>query len=567
MNEVLFVTNLIYKNIVYKLYLINGKYEIECLNNKVDNNSIDELKKIILSKHTMNDKIKNSKIIIPSTIIFSTGVFLGIILNKNIEKLKIENEFNIDIDTIQSEILTNENINDFDEDLFLKYVSAIYSNPNLTEDDKKFFVERFKYINENKNFVNKQEILNTVNKIQIIRHDYDKGTILGDFQIQEGIPTINLYSKATEETLIHEIYHALKYNKYYWDTVYYYNGNFIGSDEYNLLSNEEKNQCEKKNIVGNMIEEAHTSILTAAEEDTENINIPYYKEVYIYKIYEKIFGKENMEKNMLAPNQVVGFLNNLLSLGCTKEEAILITARLDLYNTLTYQQNENLDLSYLTYQICDDLTFVYNKKYNDINDPLLNITILSLTNNLNFDITTEIESDFYFPELFKKISKKELTINQYLDDIIIVNYATNYGVNNIYIDYFSNDCPRVCVEVNNYDKIILNIDGQDVTYFNTIGDSETAQYIYKLYTDYYEFALNQYGNDSNYACFFACIYANQSINIEQKAELLDYYDIWQKVLITEEDSRKVLLLADYNKIKSVFNNIIQEQELDKNYLK
>lgn len=572
--EEVFITKIKYKDIEFSIFMQEGKIIVKSkpdvakeLKQEVEKLVYDKFK---TKKDDLNIKTPNQIFyghLLAGSVGLIAGTLIGTFLKEDIETLKQKNKYNINLDTMQYEM--GMETATFDDELFSKYVFAVYSNPNLTEEDKKEFVKRFNYINENKNSINKEEILNTLSTISVIRNDYDYPTnanILGEFKIINGKPVIALYEKATHETFIHEIYHALTYNTYYWDDVYFYNGQFLGTKEYSLLSLEEQQKCQKTEILGNMIEEAHTSILTAYEENTEKLNISYQQEVYIYKMYEKILGKENLEKDMLSANPVVGFLNGLLDIGCTKEEAIKIVADLDLYNTLKHNP-KNLDLSYLTYQICDNLAYVYQKKYGNIDDSLLNITILSLTNNLNLDYAKEFENDFYNPELFNKIYTKKLTINNYLEPSIIANYGTNFRVNNIYIDYFSSSIPQVVVEATNYDQILLNVEGNEINFVGTQGDSDTSQYLYKLYTDYYTYAVNQFEKGENYAIFFAAIYANQSLAIEQKVELLDYYENWNEYIFFNENNqtkqaRKILLLEDYDTIKAYFQNLSFENKIE-----
>lgn len=561
-----FITKIRYKEIDFYIYEINGNIVIKTLN-PVSKDLILEVKNLVYDKNTI--KTDNSKKYKKRFYIFEAtmalGIFIGTYSNKEIDSLKYND--NVIKNAKDEMLLENEENADFDNELFSKYVMAIYSNNNLSEEDKKVFINRFHYINENKNSINLEEILNTLRNIKIIRYDFQPENILGKFIIDENNdPVIVLYQNADEETLIHEVYHALKFNKYYWGDIYFYNNTFIDEDEYKNLSADAKKSCEKIEVLGKMNEEAHTAILTADEENTENIYMFYNKEIYIYKVYESIFGKENMEKIMLSPNCINGFLNNLLEVGCTKNQAIAIVSRMDIYNSFIHkEENESsLDMSYLTYQICDDMAYVYEKKYGNIDNDLLKITILSLTNNLNFENAKEFKCLYNNPDLFDDIYSKNISINNYLSDEIKDNYGTNeYGVNNILIDYFSNENPQIYIEVNNYDKIILNYEKNNITYCDIIGDSVSSQYTYKLYTDYYEFAKNQNNNDETYANYFAAIYANDSLSVEQKSKFIDLYPFWLQYLNDNnsndiEENRKLLLLGSYQKIDTFFQGIIDK---------
>lgn len=123
------------------------------------------------------------------------------------------------------------------------------------------------------------------------------------------------------------------------------------------------------------------------------------------------------------------------------------------------------------------------------------------------------------------------------------------------------------VEATNYDQILLNVEGNEINFVGTQGDSDTSQYLYKLYTDYYTYAVNQFEKGENYAIFFAAIYANQSLAIEQKVELLDYYENWNEYIFFNENNqtkqaRKILLLEDYDTIKAYFQNLSFENKIE-----
>ena len=239
--------------------------------------------------------------------------------------------------------------------------------------------------------------------------------------------------------------------------------------------------------------------------------------------------------------------------GCSKEEAITIVSRLDVFNKLNNDNNKSLDYQFLTYQICDDLAYVYYQKNNNIDNNLLKITILSLINEIDL---TKIQTDakkFKMQNLFNELVNDNLSINNYLNDFIKANYATEYGVINIDFDYYSKNNPILEIEVNNYDKAIFNIINNEVNYVKIEGDSETSQFIYKLYTDYYAFALNSQ-NDENYAKYFASIYANPILNVDEKAEILEKYDTWVKILNQMPSYSRVLLFENYDKINNVFEN-------------
>lgn len=549
MNEV-FITKIIYKNWKLDIFLNSNKYFVK---GKCPDKIKNEIEKIINSNLKFN---KNKKVIISSAI-FSVGLFAGVILNKDLKNIRTNKELDLKFGNIENELNINENT--IDEKLFSEYVKAVYQNKNLTDSEKIMFIKRFNFVNKYKDYINKSELLDTLENIKINHKDEENGNVLGEFILEDNNPVINLYKKADDNTLIHEIYHALKHNKYYWDAVYFYEGKFIGSDEYNKLSNKEQEKCNKYNILGNMLEEANTAILTSEDKDVNPEYITYKDEIYLYKIYEQIIGKEKLEQGLFKSNQIVEYLNDLVECGCSYNEAIAIVGRLDLFSKFTYiEQIDDKDINYLKYQICDDLAYVYNLKFHNIDNPLLLITILSLTNDINLENLKENISNFKMPDLYEKLLNNEININNYLPDIVKDNYATECGINDITIDYFKNSNPQIYVGVNCYDKAILEVSNNQVTFKKVEGDSNASLYVYKLYTDYYEYALNQFDNDENYASFFASIYANSLLSVDQKAKILEHYDFWKTTLDNKESYERIILLGDYNKISKIFNNKLNE---------
>ena len=65
-------------------------------------------------------------------------------------------------------------------------------------------------------------------------------------------------------------------------------------------------------------------------------------------------------------------------------------------------------------------------------------------------------------------------------------------------------------------------------------------------------------NDENFASFFASIYANSLLSVDQKAKILEHYDFWKTTLDNKESYERIILLGDYNKINKIFNDKLNE---------
>lgn len=565
MNEI-FITTLKYKDHNFNIYITNGKIDVRSINDYVSQNIINEVKKIFFDRNKIKSEkyFKITKKNVLNALITQTicvGILLGTYKHEEIDKIKTPD--------ISTELLTNLDINvdtideSYDLELYSNFVNTIYSNPYLSSADKKQFLKRFDYINENKDFINHDELFKTLRSVRIVRHTESKPNVLGDFVLDSfGKPVINLYAGSTHETLIHEQYHAIKYNTYYWDKVYYYENRFIGNDEYQNLSEEEKLKCGKKEILGNMIEEAHTSILTAKEDNTINMNYCYEQEVYLYKMYEKIFGYKKMEQIMLSSNQAAGFLNAFLEVGCTKEEAIAFVERLDSFNTLLSETK--VDLSNIRYLICDDLTYVYEKKFKHTDDPLLLATIDSISSNINTENLSLLEKNCNNKNLFNDMINGNLQILNYIDENLVFNEYMNYGINSLDIDYFSENTPVIYIKTDSFYTLKFKIDKEnnllvlnDVTH-----DIENFQLCQSMYEDYMVYANNNY-NDSNYCKYFSILYANSNIEVEEKMEFLEYYDCFSQEDFEDEKLMNFLLSNKSPKIRKYLlskqNNLVQNR--------
>lgn len=563
MNEV-FITSLKYEGYNFNVYLNNGKIEIKSLNDNVPHNIIIKVKKMFFDKETIKKEkcFKVTKKSILSALItqtLCTGILLGTYKNEEINKMLLYN--------VPKELLTNLEIDthnidkSYDLQLYSDFINVIYSNKYLSCADKKEFLKRFDYINKNKDFVNTDELFKTLKNVRIVRHAEQNGNILGDFVLDTyGKPVINLYAGATLETLIHEQYHAIKHNTYYWDDVYYYENKFIGNDEYLKMDSSEKEKCVKYDILGNMIEEAHTSILTAKEDNTVNMNYAYKQEAYLYKIYEKIFGEEKMEHIMLSSCQASEFLNLFLEVGCTKEEAIAIMKRLDFFNTQT-SKNSKIDLSNLRYQICSDLIYVYEKKFKNTDDLLLLATIDSISSNINIKNLSLAEKNINNIELLDNIINNDIQILNYIDKDTVDEQYINYGINSLDIDYFSENTPIIYINIDAFSILKFQIDNNVLVLKEIINNNEKSQLYQNMYADYMIYASNNY-NDSNYCKYFSLLYANQNIEIEEKIELLDYYNCFFSEDFENEDLMNFLISNKYVKIKKYILN--KQNELVQN---
>ncbi len=536
MNKEVFITRINFNNNIYNIFYLSGKYLVKDINNNIIDNSIAQ--KLIQMTYNPNAIIK-------------------IHLVKNIKQLSIigiaalelfSNPTLVNQTTNEKNYTIEDNENIIDEKLFSDYVSAIYSNPNISDKDKQLLMKKFTYVNKNKDNINSEFLINSLAKLKINYLNKDGNNLSGIFYVDvNNNPIINIYSNASnnEDVLSHEIYHLLHNNKYYFDKTYYYNNQFIGTDEYMLLNDSEKSKCENVSVNGIMLEEAYTSLNVIEEHDNTNRVPEFYAiETEVFKIYENIFGKDTIDEIMFKPNPTKEFLNLLLDNGCSKEQAIAIIARLDLFNSFTVN-GENIDLSNLKYNISDDFAFVYKNKYGNINNDIVKNTALSICFDINYDFISSFENDFKTPELYDELKNRSISVNNNLCQLedneyplnILISYSDeDIPTYNIFTD--NNNLYKVC---NNEVSIINNYKKNDDEYNN----------IMNMYNNYYEFAINTY-NDEAYAKFFASIYANPYLVVEEKSAILEYYDKWSQMENKDEIMASYLLNKNYNSINNLF---------------
>lgn len=557
MNEVL-ITKIKYNNNVYEIYLDNGKYIIKLNNDIVNDDIASKIIKIINNNNILIEKTDKYKINVLKKIAI-LSLYSSLSVSSIVSLLDKEPEIQENQDFFEdSTIDINESIADysqynydidFDLDFYKEYVSALYSNDKLNDEQKKLFLQRYNYVNKNLNVINKNEVLKILKNIVIITKDEGNNNVEGQFEIVNGVPTITLFNTADNKTLIHEIYHSLHYNEIYWDNTYYYKDKFIGSDEYNKLDETQKKQCISNNSLGILLEEAYTTINTIDDTYINLTSSAYNDEVIIYKLYDNIIGTDKMNEIMLSKNHAANFMNALLDIGYTKAEAVATMARLDLFDKFIKQQYElNADLSYLRYQICNDIYQIYKK--NNFIDDTLKLSIISFTQYCDISWFLEaIKTTDFDEDYIELITNSNKILLQYVDQKILDKYPEFIDVSNISLDYFNYDDLVVNLKINGFEVMsLLRNDNMDFKYFELTTNDDNQNLLYQLYTDYYEYAMNQFDNNQEFASFFASVYANQVISADEKGYVIERYEVWKNIKNKEKYERDVLMQSNYETI-------------------
>ena len=532
----IFITNIIYKNSIFSIYCINGKLEMSTDDKNVNMNDVEELNKILFTSHHI---LKANKIVLKSiigAIALTTSLnFIGNIKTSELDKLTESSK--------TSEI--------FDEETFHQnYMNAIRENKYLSEQEKKLFEDRYNFVVSAHEYIyDIDSLLNMLQNIKIEKIDEYNSNLIGCFTFDNNEPTIKLYKGADHWTLIHEIYHALKYSENYYTNPYLYNGRFIDINEFNLLSKEEQTKCIKYDIIGNFFEEGLTSLLTTKDRkyETDELIYDYEEESYIYNMYEKILGKDIMMQNAFNTSKITIFLNSLLDLGYDTDSVISIATKLDLYETIKYNPNENIDTTQLKYGICDDLINIYQKKYGNTDNKLLELITLDMIKDLDFKRIQEFEHTYNMKDYYEKIMNGDISVRKLLNT---VNYDFNdkYGINDITLDISSDNEIYVSIMIDYNHNVILKLDSNNNLKFIK-EESEKYPYEYKLYDDYYEYAMNTWNNE-RYAIFFASCYTSCSkkhITEKERNLIMEEFEKLHGDL-NIDDFKDLMLFGNYKKI-------------------
>ena len=535
--EKVYISSIIYKNIVFDIYNINGKLTAFTNEENVDFSVIEKVNQSLYDDSKILKSSNNFiKPLVGAVVLASSLNFLG--------------TYSIsDLESINDKIIY-ENVIDLDE-LSIKFKESLSENKNLTNEEKKLFEKQFNYMKDSYKYSSNTDfMLNIIKNIKIDKNEDENPIMIGCFNIENSQPTITLYKNATEETLIHEIYHALKYGEYYYEKPYLYNEKFIDAEIYNKLKKEEQIKCIQFDLKGSFLEEADTSLRTTATEEVNNLHHDYRDEVYIYKVYEQIFGKELMEKNILNSNKIVLFLNSIIDLGYDAREAAAIGTRLDLLETFKQNPIEDMDYASIKYQICDDLANVYQKKYGNLDSKLLQLSTLAVINNENIKSIQKFENNYVMKEYYVEIMNGTISAKSILEQLGY-SFDDKYGINGIDFDYFTDDNILIYITIDTNHVIVLSLDDNNNLKF-VEEKTEKEPYEYKLYNDYYEFAMQTYNNE-RYACFFAACYSNIHITENERVLIMREFEKTTGDLDTD-DFKNLLLFGNYKKIMNGLEN-------------
>ena len=272
-----------------------------------------------------------------------------------------------------------------------------------------------------------------------------------------------------------------------------------------------------------------------------------------------------MEQNILNSNKIVVFLNKLMDLGFDANEAATIATRLELDITFRLNPDKNRDTSSLKYQICNDLVSEYEKKYGNTDDKMLELTVLSVINNTNFDNIQEFDSNYNMLSFYNNILNGEISIQSILAEVGY-SFDDKYGVNDIQIDYFTNNIPYIYITIDYNHVVILGIEENKIKFINE--EVQDTAFEEKLYNDYYEFAINTYceGDERNdiegYARFFAACYSNMHLSEKERIAVLNTFNEIEGDFASD-DFKNLVVYGNYQKIKNALKKYYSKENIIK----
>ena len=126
----------------------------------------------------------------------------------------------------------------------------------------------------------------------------------------------------------------------------------------------------------------------------------------------------------------------------------------------------------------------------------------------------------------------------------------NYGINSLNIDYFTDNTPTIYIKTDSYYTLEFKIDSNNnlLVLNDATHDSEKFQMLQNLYDDYLDYANRTY-NESNYCKYFAALYANSNIEVDEKIEFLEYYDSFTEEDFNDDNLMRFLLSNKSPKIR------------------
>ena len=221
-------------------------------------------------------------------------------------------------------------------------------------------------------------------------------------------------------------------------------------------------------VHGRLFEEGLVSSFTQDIGYIDSYSYPNDQKVV--DIYTYIFGPELMLEAHQSDGKINVLLNAVLELGFTKEEVLDIFLRLDLYHQLMYIYDDgNVNLDFLSYQIIDNLTQIYEKKYHkpfteDQTFCLLIDAFLNIEKGYNIE-SELLDSGYiaYSKELLDIINSQESLIETYFPPELYFDHSFKIFSINIESQFFSTLEKNTKIEV-----ILTDNPGQQIGEYQMI---------------------------------------------------------------------------------------------------
>lgn len=358
--------------------------------------------KEIAAEITIKEEIDEQDFNLPNTTEQTAGIQPEIMENNQDEILK-QTQINIEkynMEQFQEIIMENQ-------ELFNHMCLVMENNNNIPDYAKRIGISTFPRLMLAKNYINFDDYFNKLSILNYLeREPYPDETYAGYYA---NTPEIVVLKQAEKEsTIYHEFEHFNGSRSDYTchAIVTFQEGKFF-NDIYGLPNP----------INGSLFEEGLVSSFTQDIGYTDCYS--YTRDQKIVDLYTYIFGSELMLEAHQSESKIVILMNAVLELGFTEEEVLDIFSRLDLYHRLMYVYRGNNNVDFLSYQIIDDLTHIFEKKYQKsfLEDQTFGLLIDAfMTIEKGYNIGNELlDSGYksYSKELYEIINNQESLLKKY----------------------------------------------------------------------------------------------------------------------------------------------------------
>lgn len=368
-------------------------------------------------------------------------------ISKDGEPIKIDKkptteEYNVDVEKIikdndlsKYQQIINDNI-----ELFKKYSYVLENNKKLGKYKKNMY-DYFKVVADQKEYLNEKDFFEALSNLSFEVVD-NLLNVLGMYNHSEIKITLIESSKNDNDVINHEIMHFIDYNlnDNTYKRIAKYDDKYITEEEYEKLSREEK--IEINNKLCYQDQNIRLFVEGGAENNTayyfrKNIISTYELPVAVYRMFEYLIGKDNMDKVFYNNENLFSFINKYVDIKQYQEFV-------NEYNTKESMPNLEIDKHFYK-SLIDIIITIYKNKFSD--DWMNNNEFKFMLYNILISNTFEDFSD-----------------SDYYEDLILVKNQYDTAIEDVLLDKVQKISPKYTLSELN---MLLNYEnGKFYVYFS-----------------------------------------------------------------------------------------------------